>query len=54
MQGMVGKPGFMDVALAVLLGIGCILSLPIYWWLFMTPIIRLLKRTRKPPLRRIP
>jgi hypothetical protein len=41
----------MDVTLAILLGIGCILSLPVYWWLFVTPIIRLLKRTRKPPAR---
>ena len=42
------------IALAILLGIGCILPFPIYWWLFVTPFIRLLKRTRKPLLRRIP
>ena len=43
----------MDVALAVLLGLGCVISLPIYWWLFVKPIIRLIKRARKYPTRRV-
>ncbi|MCW5553849.1 MAG: hypothetical protein KIS67_17035 [Verrucomicrobiae bacterium] len=45
--------GFVDVALVVLLGLGCILSLPFYWWLFVTPFIHLLNRTMKPSSRRI-
>ncbi len=39
------SPGFgpFDVVLAILLGTGCILSLPIYGWLFGTPFVRLWK-----------
>ena len=44
----------LDYTLIVLLGAGCGLALRIYWWLFVTPIFRFLKRTRKLPLRRIP
>lgn len=28
----------LDVVLGVLLTLGCALSLPIYWWLFSTPL----------------
>ena len=38
--------GVLDVVLAVLLGIGCALSLPIYWTVFGMPFVRLWKRCR--------
>ncbi len=53
METSFGHTGIMDVALAVLLSIGCVISLPIYWWIFVTPIIHLIKRARKQPARRI-
>jgi hypothetical protein len=31
----------LDVLLAITLTTGCLLGLPIYWWLFGTPIVRL-------------
>ena len=37
----------MDVILAILLSAGCVMCLPIYWWLFMTPMIRLGKLARQ-------
>lgn len=42
--------GICDVVLAILLGSGCVLSLPIYWWLFGTPFVHLWKwwRSLKP------
>jgi len=45
--------GLVDVLLVISIGLGCVLSLPIYWWLLVRPIIHLLKRTRKRPSRRI-
>jgi len=44
----------MDVVLATLLGIGCVMSLPIYWWLFVTPFMQLAKSAGKHPAVRIP
>ena len=39
----------LDAILATTLTIGCGLSLPIWWWLFVTPLVRLAKwrHTRK-------
>ena len=41
--------GVLDGLLAVLLATGCLLGLPIYWWLFGTPFVRLWQwwRTRR-------
>jgi hypothetical protein len=36
----------MDVLQGVVLGTGVAMSLPIYWWLFLSPIVRLAKRAR--------
>lgn len=42
-----------DIA-SVLIIVGCALSLPVYWWLFVMPVVPLLKRrTRKQRARRI-
>jgi hypothetical protein len=41
-----GFVGVLDVLLAITLAIGCTLGLPIYWWLFGTPIVRLWRRWR--------
>jgi type II secretory pathway component PulM len=45
--------GFTDALLAILLAAGCLLCLPVYWWLVVSPLLRLFKRTRKSPQRRI-
>jgi len=34
----------MEVAQTILILVGCALSLPIYWWLFIHPWIRLISR----------
>lgn len=41
----------LDVMLGVLLTLGCALSLPIYWWLFGTPVVRLWRWCRGATLR---
>ncbi len=33
----------LDIVLGVTLAVGCVLSLPIYWWLFGTPLVMLCK-----------
>ena len=33
----------MDAALIVWLAIGCALTLPIYFWLFIAPLVRLMR-----------
>ena len=33
--------GMFDLVVAILLAAGCVLSLPVYWWLFGTPFVRL-------------
>ncbi len=36
----------LDVVLGVLLTLGCALSLPIYWWLLVTPFVSFWKEYR--------
>ncbi|MFA6545116.1 MAG: hypothetical protein WCS99_11930 [Limisphaerales bacterium] len=36
----------LDLMLGVLLTLGCALSLPIYWWLFVTPFVSLWNQYR--------
>ena len=31
----------LDIAAAILIAAGCVLALPIYWWLFGAPFVRL-------------
>jgi len=46
MHTPLGQAGIMDVLQGVVLGTGVAMSLPIYWWLFLSPIVRLAKRAR--------
>ena len=31
----------MNILIGVLLVVGCSLSIPVYWWLFVSPLVRL-------------
>lgn len=39
----------LDALLLVVLSVGLALSLPIWWWLYVTPILRLWRRLAGPP-----
>jgi len=53
MKSLLGQTEITDVVLALLLGAGCVMSLPIYWWLFVTPVVRVAKLAWKNPFNRI-
>jgi hypothetical protein len=45
----------LDTILGITLAIGCALSLPIWWWLLVTPLVRFVKwyHTRKRDLSQV-